>query len=59
MNLTQRCRMFALGAILWIFVTALSIEHYPLSAAMGLLHAALASMVTASAFLPRTMLHWP
>jgi hypothetical protein len=51
--------MFALGAILWIFVTALSIEHYPFSAAMGLLHAALASMVTASAFMPRTMLHWP
>lgn len=58
MNITQRCRMFTLGVFLWVTVTALSMEHYPLSAAMGTLHAALASAVTASAFMPRSMLHW-
>lgn len=56
-NLTQRCRMFVLGVVLWTFVVLGSAAHLPFSD-MGLLHAALASMVAASAFLPRRSLYW-
>lgn len=57
MSLTQRCWMFTLGLVLWIFVVAGSVAHLPFSE-MGALHAGLAAAVAASAFLPRRSLHW-
>lgn len=60
MNFDQRCRMFSLGLTLWICVVAVTMEHHDaLSQSLGVFHAGLAGMVTASAFMPRTMLRWP
>lgn len=58
MNFVQRCRMFTLGLTMWIVVVALGMEHTPITESLGTLHAAMASMVAASAFMPRTMLRW-
>lgn len=52
--------MFSLGLALWICVVAVTMEHHDaLSQSLGVFHAGLAGMVTASAFMPRTMLRWP
>jgi hypothetical protein len=56
-SLTKRCRLFALGLTLWVFVVLATNAHLPFSE-MGALHAGLAAAVASSAFLPRRSLSW-
>lgn len=58
MNFTQRCRIFALGVTMWIAVVAMGMNHTPFSEELGALHAGVAGLVAALAFVPRTMLRW-
>jgi hypothetical protein len=58
MSMTYRCRIFALGFFFWVINTAMFMGHYPASQQFGLLHSALAGMVMALAFVPRSMIHW-
>lgn len=51
--------MFSLGMILWIINAGMFADHVLLVPALGLFHAALAGLVIASAFMPRTVLRWP
>ena len=57
MSLDKRCRLFALGLMLWICVVLTANAHLPFSE-MGALHAGLAAAVASSAFLPRRSLSW-
>jgi hypothetical protein len=57
MSLDKRCRLFALGVVLWICVVATTLTPLPFNE-LGTLHAGLAAAVAASAFLPRRSLSW-
>lgn len=57
MNLVQRCRMLSLGLVLWIAVAFQCAAHYPFSW-LSTIHAGMAGLVAAAAFMPRTMLSW-
>jgi hypothetical protein len=59
MNIVQRCRMFALGALLWIINAAMTIDHLIPDRSLASMHAGIAGLIASAAFMPRTMLHWP
>lgn len=58
MNEIHRWRIFSIGAIGWVIVAAQGMEHLPMSATLGSMHAGIAGAIVGLSLMPRRMIRW-